>query len=145
MKKVVIIYWSGTGNTEEMAKAVAAGAGLDGVTVQLTSVDKASIEDVLSANAVAFGCPSMGDEVLEESEMEPFIQSLESKSLSGIPLALFGSYDWGDGQWMRDWMERMKKLGVVLVDDGLTVQSTPDDAGLAKCQELGAKLTAALA
>ncbi|SCM82428.1 Flavodoxin [uncultured Sporomusa sp.] len=145
MKKVVVIYWSGTGNTEEMAKAVAAGAGLDGVTVQLTSVDKASIEDVLSANAVALGCPSMGDEVLEESEMEPFVQSLEGQSLSGIPLALFGSYDWGDGQWMRDWMERMKKLGVVLVDDGLTVQSTPDDAGLAKCKELGAKLTSALA
>ncbi|BBB92148.1 MAG TPA: flavodoxin [Methylomusa anaerophila] len=143
MKKVSVIYWSGTGNTQKMAEAIAEGASLDGVAVSLISVDKASHEDVLNSNALALGCPSMGDEALEEEEMEPFIHSLEGENLAGKPLALFGSYDWGDGQWMRDWTERMKNQGAALVDNGLIIQSTPDDAGEAKCKELGAKLASA--
>lgn len=142
MKHVSIIYWSGTGNTQQMAVAVAEGAKVQGVEVTLKEVANASVEDVLNADAVALGCPSMGCEVLEEAEMEPFMESLESEDLTDKPMVLFGSYDWGDGQWMRDWMERMTKPGVKLVADGLTIQNTPDEEGLESCRELGNKLAA---
>lgn len=146
MKKISVIYWSGTGNTEEMAKAIAAGAGVDGVSVNLLSVDRASKDDVLKADAVALGCSAMGNEVLEEAEMEPFVASLEGENLSSIPLALFGSYDWGDGQWMREWADRMKEQGASLVEEeGLIIHNTPDEDGLELCKKLGAKLAAAIA
>lgn len=142
MKKLVIIFWSGTGNTEAMATAVSMGAKDAGVAVEIVSVDKASASMVRAADAVALGCPSMGVEVLEESEMEPFVASLTSEDVVGKAFALFGSYDWGDGQWMRDWQDRMRDLGANLVQDGLIVQNTPDEEGLAACQTLGACLVA---
>ena len=132
--KTAVIYWSGTGNTEAMAKAVAEGAG-----AELFSVSAFS-GDVADYDAVAFGCPAMGAENLEEGEFEPFFEGIESK-LSGKKVALFGSYDWGDGEWMREWAERVKKDGAVLVnDEGLIVNEAPDDAALADCKTLGAKL-----
>ncbi|SMC70784.1 flavodoxin [Sporomusa malonica] len=141
MKKIVVIYWSGTGNTEQMATAVADGAkNNDGVSVELIAVSNASKSNVLEADAVALGCPSMGDEVLEETEMEPFVKTLQAAELTGKPLALFGSYGWGEGQWMTDWVERMKGLGAVLVADGLIVQEVPNEEGLSLCKELGMKL-----
>ncbi len=143
MKKISIIYWSGTGNTEKMAEAVAQGAKLGGGEVKLLEVGQATLEDVLNADAVALGCPSMGNEVLEEDEMEPFVSSLEKASLSGKPFALFGSYDWGDGEWMRSWVERMKNCGVNLVADGLIVNNTPDEDGLQESSQLGQKLSEA--
>ena len=139
MKKVAVIYWSGTGNTEMMAKAVAEGAESDHSVVRLLSVDKASAEDVANADGVALGCPSMGAEVLEETEMEPFVASLE-KVVAGKPLVLFGSYDWGNGEWMKDWEERMKGYGANLAAEGLIVNLTPSDEDLHACKELGAKL-----
>ncbi|MDF2571045.1 MAG: Flavodoxin [Sporomusa sp.] len=146
MKKIAVIYWSGTGNTEQMAEAVAAGAkNNDGVSVELIAVNNASKKHVLEADAVALGCPSMGDEVLEETEMEPFVKSLQAAELAGKPLVLFGSYGWGEGQWMTDWVERMKGLGAVLVADGLIVQESPNAEGLSLCKELGAKLALASA
>jgi len=144
MKKISVIYWSGTGNTEQMAEAIAAGAALEGISVNLISVDKASKEDVLKSDAVALGCSAMGNEVLEEGEMEPFVTSLEGENLSSIPLALFGSYDWGDGQWMKDWAERMEEEGATLVEEGLIIQNAPDQEGLDLCRKLGAKLAAAI-
>ncbi|MDF2875799.1 MAG: Flavodoxin [Sporomusa sp.] len=144
MKKLAVIYWSGTGNTEQMAVAVADGAkNNDGVSVELIAVNNASKNTVLEADAIALGCPSMGDEVLEETEMEPFVTTLQAAELTGKPLALFGSYGWGDGQWMRDWEERMKGLGAQLVAGGLVVQENPDEQGLSLCKELGAKLAQA--
>ncbi len=143
MKNVSIIYWSGTGNTQKMAEAVAEGAKIDGITVSVIDVLEATKQDVLKADAVALGCPSMGSEELEEDEMEPFVQLLEREDLTGKPVALFGSYGWGDGQWMRDWMDRMLKLGVRLVDEGVTIQESPDEEGLAKCRKLGSKLVTA--
>lgn len=140
MKNITIIYWSATGNTEAMALAIAEGAKKAGGDAKLLEVARASKEDVLKADVVALGCPSMGAEELEEEDMEPFIQSLESEDLKGKPMILFGSYDWGDGQWMREWMERMAKLGVVLIDEGLILQNTPDEEGIQKCQEIGDKL-----
>ncbi|MBR3025296.1 MAG: flavodoxin domain-containing protein, partial [Oscillospiraceae bacterium] len=94
--KTAVIYWSGTGNTEAMAKAIAEGAGADIFTV---SEFGGSVSDY---DVIAFGCPAMGAEVLEEEEFEPFFTSVEG-SLSGKKVILFGSYGWGDGEWMRNW------------------------------------------
>ena len=112
MKKAVI-YWSGTGNTAAMASAIAAGMG-EGT--ELYSVDQFT-GDIADYDKIAFGCSAMGDEVLEEAEFDPFFTSIEGK-LGGKKVALFGSYGWGDGQWMRDWAERTTKAGANLYDDG---------------------------
>lgn len=132
--KTAVIYWSGTGNTEQMAGAVAEGAGAELFSVSDFSGDAADYD------RIAFGCPSMGDEVLEESEFEPFFASAEAK-LSGKKIALFGSYGWGDGQWMRDWVERAKSAGAEVVNgEGLIINDAPDADGLASCKALGEAL-----
>ncbi len=129
--KIAVIYWSGTGNTEMMAKAVAEGAGAELFTV---SEFKGSISDY---DKIAFGCPSMGAEVLEEDEFEPFFAGIEGE-LSGKSVALFGSYGWGDGEWMRNWAERVKGDGAVLFNnEGFTVNETPSDDDLANCKAFG--------
>ncbi|MDR1575363.1 MAG: flavodoxin [Treponema sp.] len=140
MKKVAVIYWSGTGNTETMAKQVAKGAEDAGAEVTLKPVSEAASDLVKEAAAVAFGCPAMGAEVLEENEMEPFVAGLSQAELGGKPVGLFGSYDWGDGQWMRDWAERMKGLGAVVDGEGLITQLVPSTEALDQCQELGKRL-----
>ena len=132
--KNAVIYWSGTGNTEMMAKAIAEGAGADLFTVSEFS------GNVADYDRIAFGCEAMGAEVLEEDEFEPFFSSIEG-SLSGKTVALFGSYGWGDGEWMRNWEERVKTDGAVLFgDEGLIVNETPSDDDLAKCREFGENL-----
>ncbi len=132
--KTAVIYWSGTGNTEAMAKAVAEGAEAELFAVSDFSGSAADYD------AFAFGCPAMGAENLEEGEFEPFFSGIEG-SLSGKRVALFGSYGWGDGEWMREWAERVKKDGAVLVnDEGLIVNEAPDDAALADCKKLGEQL-----
>jgi flavodoxin short chain len=140
VKNVVITFWSGTGNTEAMAESVAKGVGDAGGEAVLKPVSAASVDLVKGADALAFGCPAMGDEVLEESEMEPFIASLSASELGGKSLGLFGSYDWGDGLWMRNWVDRMKGLGANLAGDGIINQLEPDEAALTKCYELGKQL-----
>lgn len=133
MKKAVI-YWSGTGNTEAMAIAVAEGA-----EAELFSVSEFS-GDIAEYDAIAFGCPAMGAEVLEEDEFEPFFTAVEG-ALNGKKVALFGSYGWGDGEWMRNWVDRVKETGAVLIDEeGLMVNETPSDDDLAACREYGKKL-----
>ena len=132
--KTAVIYWSGTGNTEAMAKAVAEGAGVSAVTVSEFS------GDVSEYDALALGCPAMGAEELEDTEFEPFFSSIEGK-ISGKKLALFGSYDWGDGEWMRLQADRVKAAGAEIVDgEGLIANNTPDDDALAKCKALGEKI-----
>ncbi len=132
--KSAVIYWSGTGNTEQMAQAVAEGAG-----AELFNVSDFS-GDIASYDRLAFGCPAMGAEVLEEDEFEPFFASIE-ESLNGKTIALFGSYGWGDGEWMRNWEERVNSDEAVLVGgEGLIVNETPSDDDLAKCKELGETL-----
>lgn len=143
MKTLHIVYWSGTGNTAAMAEALAKGASQAGAEVLLQPVDQAKPETVAMADAMALGCPSMGAEVLEEGDMEPFVAALTARGLDGKPLALFGSYDWGDGQWMREWQERMVQAGARLVADGLIAQLAPDDQVLAACAALGAQLAQA--
>ncbi len=134
--KTAVIYWSGTGNTEAMAKAIAEGAG-----AELYAVSEFS-GDVAEYDAIAFGCSAMGDEVLEECEFEPFFADAETK-LSGKKVALFGSYGWGDGEWMRNWVERTRKTGAELVEEaGLMVNEAPSDADLETCKALGKALIA---
>ena len=125
MSKVGIIYWSSTGNTEAMAQAVEEGAKAAGADVEIMEVADADVVKALSFDVLAVGCPAMGDEELEDGEK----------------VALFGSYDWGDGEWMRTWCGRAKDAGAELVEDeGLICNNTPDDEGLAACRELGGKL-----
>lgn len=137
MSKMTVIYWSQTGNTEAMAKAIAQGAEAAGAEVKLLTVSEASEADVTGSDLVAFGCPAMGAEVLEEDEFEPFFTAVEGK-LSGKKTALFGSYGWGDGQWMRDWWDRAARDGAVLYGgEGLMINETPDDEGLERCRAFG--------
>ncbi|MDR3248315.1 MAG: flavodoxin [Treponema sp.] len=140
MKKVVIAYWSGTGNTEVMAKQVAKGVTDAGGEAVLKPVTETTAALVKEAAALAFGCPAMGAEVLEENEVEPFIGGLSSGEVGEKPLGLFGSYDWGDGQWMRDWADRMKALGAKVDGEGIIAHLAPDESDLAKCYELGKRL-----
>ncbi|MDO4340676.1 MAG: flavodoxin [Eubacteriales bacterium] len=138
--KAAVIYWSSTGNTEAMAQAVAEGAKNAGVEVDLMEVSDTSADAAAEYDVLALGCPAMGDEELEDGEFEPFFADLESK-LSGKKIALFGSYDWGDGEWMRSWYDRTKNAGAdMITEEGLIVNNTPDDEGLAACRDLGAKL-----
>ena len=140
MSKLAVIYWSGTGNTEAMAQAVAEGAREAGADVSLFSVSEISAAAAAGYDRLALGCPAMGAEVLEEGEFEPFFEELLG-SLSGKPVALFGSYGWGDGQWMRDWYDRAAAAGAVLQgSEGLICNKMPDDDGLAACRELGRTL-----
>ena len=133
--KAAVIYWSGTGNTEQMANAIAEAAGAELYSVSDFSGDSADYD------RIAFGCSAMGDEVLEESEFEPFFTAIEG-ALSGKTIALFGSYGWGDGEWMRNWEERVKNDGAVLLnDEGLIVNEAPSDEDLEKCKALGEALT----
>ncbi len=113
---ITVIYWSATGNTKEMADLIVQGLGDAEVSVK--EVGDATPDDVINADKVILGCPSMGVEVLEEDEMEPFVESIEDK-VAGKKLALFGSYDWGEGEWMTDWQARMEKAGAVMMADGL--------------------------
>lgn len=138
MSKTAVIYWTGTGNTEAMANAIAAGIG----EADVLSVSEADASAVAQYEKIAFGCPAMGDEVLEEGEFEPFFAEVEG-SLSGKKVALFGSYGWGDGQWMRDWADRLAASGAAACGEPLTVNEAPDEDGLAQCRALGAALAGA--
>ena len=138
MSKIAVIYWSMSGNTEAMANAIAEGARSAGAEVDLMQVSDAYAGQALSYPKLALGCPAMGAEVLEEAEFEPFFSQLEGR-LSGKSLALFGSYGWGDGQWMRDWVQRTEQAGAsVYQGQGLIVNETPDDDALAQCRDFGA-------
>jgi flavodoxin short chain len=139
VSKVNIIYWSGTGNTESMAKLIAEGAKEKGAEVKLLNVSDAKDEDIKEADVVVLGSPSMGSEVIEESEMEPFVESI-SPIISGKKVALFGSYGWGDGEWMRNWVSQMDDSGANLVNDGLIVQEAPEGSYVEDCKNFGREL-----
>ena len=142
MDKVIVAYWSQTGNTAAMAAAIGEGITEAGKEAVVTDISSVSMDDLQAASAFALGCPAMGAEVLEEGEMEPFVTEVEAFA-SGKKIGLFGSYGWGDGQWMRDWEERMTAAGAtVLNGEGLICQETPDDDALVKCKELGKTLAA---
>lgn len=124
MEKILVVYWSGTGNTEIMAEKIKEGILSTGKNVDLKTVDRINPKDVSSYDKIAFGCPSMGVEILEEDEFEPFFESVES-DLNGKKVLLFGSYGWGNGEWMEEWVSRTEDLGAILLDQGLIINSTP--------------------
>ena len=142
MSKVAIVFWSQTGNTEQMANAIADGIREGGMEVDVLNVADTTPADAVKYAKIALGCPAMGAEVLEETEFDPFFTELESK-ISGLKVALFGSYGWGDGQWMRDWVERAQGDGAqVFGGEGLICNEAPDDDVQAACRKLGADLAA---
>lgn len=140
MSNIQVVFWSQSGNTEAMANAVADGIRKAGKEADVVFVSDASIDELKSAKVFALGCPAMGAEVLEEGEMEPFVSDLEM-SVSGKTIGLFGSYGWGDGQWMRDWVDRMTSAGATVVDgEGVICMGAPDADAKAQCEALGARL-----
>lgn len=139
MSKIAVVYWSGTGNTQAMAEAVVAGVqekGAEAALLYCSDFDAAAMDDY---DAVAFGCPSMGDEELEGGEFAPVFEACEPK-LKGKKIALFGSYGWGDGAWMRGWEDLCRKDGAVLAADFVICNGYPDDDTLEACKALGAAL-----
>ena len=139
MSKVAVVYWSGTGNTEAMAVQVAQSAKEAGAEVTLFQASMFSGDMVDRYDVLAFGCPSMGVEVLEEEEFAPMFEGCRPH-LSGKKIALFGSYGWGDGEWMRNWEADCSALGAVFVHDSVLCNEAPDDEGLAACAALGTAL-----
>ncbi|MBS4785591.1 MAG: flavodoxin [Clostridiales bacterium] len=139
MSKVAVVYWSGTGNTEIMAQKVLEGARAAGAEAALFTAGEFSADKMDDFDAVAFGCPAMGAEQLEEGEFEPMFNACESK-LSGKKIALFGSYDWGDGEWMRTWDETCRGDGAVMACDFVICHETPDAEAEAACVALGKAL-----
>ncbi len=139
MSKVAVVYWSGTGNTEAMAAQVAAGAKEAGAEVDLLTASEFDAGKMDEYDAVAFGCPSMGTEQLEEDEFEPMFSACEPK-LNGKKIALFGSYGWGDGEWMRTWEDTCRSDGAVLACESVICNEAPDDEANAACMALGKAL-----
>ena len=139
MSKAAVIFWSQTGNTEQMASAIAEGIREGGMECDLLNVADTNPTDAAAYAKIALGCPAMGAEVLEETEFDPFFTDLESK-LSGRKVALFGSYGWGGGEWMNTWEDDCKSLGANLIFDSIICNDAPDDEALAKCEELGKAL-----
>jgi len=139
MNKIAVVYWSGTGNTETMANMVAEGARLAGCQVNLFTAAEFSAEKAKTYDSIAFGCPSMGAEQLEESEFEPMFAEVKP-NLGGKKIALFGSYGWGDGEWMRNWEDYCNNAGFNLVCPCVIANEYPDDQASELCKELGAAL-----
>ena len=142
MNEIIVAYWSQTGNTEAMANAVGEGIEAAGKKALVTEISGVSMDDLKNTSVFAMGCPAIGAEVLEEAEMEPFVMEVEGFA-SGKNIGLFGSYGWGDGEWMRSWVERMTAAGAVVVGgEGVICQETPDEEALESCRALGKALAA---
>lgn len=137
MSDIYVVYWSGTGNTKEMAEAVGVGIKEAGGNAIVTDVFSINPERLKDAASFALGCPAMGAEELEEGEMEPFSAAVEGFS-SGKKIGLFGSYDWGDGEWMRLWEERMEQAGAsIVLGAGVIANNVPGEEELGACKALG--------
>ena len=141
MNNIAVIFWSMSGNTEAMAQAIAQGAREAGAQAEVLAVTDVTVDQALGYDKLALGCPAMGAEVLEETEFEPFFAALEGR-LGGKKVALFGSYGWGDGQWMRDWQLRTEGANANLYEEGLIINEAPDEDGLATCRSFGAGFAA---
>ena len=139
MSKVAVVYWSGTGNTQAMAEAVVSGAKDKGADVALYAVNEFDPSLVAGFDAIAFGCPAMGAEELEETEFEPVFAACDIKDKK---IALFGSYGWGDGEWMRTWEDRCREAGANLVCDSVICNDAPDDDAVLSCKKLGEAISA---
>lgn len=143
MKKIAVVYWSGTGNTEAMANAIVEELNNHEVEVSLIQASDFGKDQVEEYDAFAFGCPAMGSEELEDSEFEPMFEEVETE-LGNKPTVLFGSYEWAEGEWMSNWQERCEDKDINLVADGLIAYDNPDDEALESCKELAKKLAESL-
>lgn len=141
MSKIAVVYWSGTGNTEAMANAINIGAKEAGADVTLFEVTQITSDQAAGYEKLILGCSSMGAEVLEEIDFEPFFTDLEGK-ISGKKIALFGSYGWGDGEWMRDWQGRVERSGANLFEEGLIINDMPDAVGIESCEAFAKRFVA---
>ena len=141
MNKVAVVYWSGTGNTEAMATHVAEGAKAGGAQVSVVQAARFTPEQVDAFDAIAFGCPSMGAEELEDGEFAPMFEACGPK-LKGKRIALFGSYGWGDGEWMRNWEAQCGQLGARLACNSVICNEAPDEQAQQACAALGGALAA---
>ena len=139
MSKVAVVYWSSTGNTEAMANAVAEGAKENGAEVSVLTSAEFDSSQVDNYDAIAFGCPAMGAEELEDSEFLPMFEDCEPK-LKDKKIALFGSYGWGNGEWMRTWEESCTSDGAVLATESVICNDAPDDDAITSGKALGASL-----
>lgn len=137
--KTAVVFWSGTGNTEAMALSVAEGARSAGAEVDVLTCDKFNATMIDNYDSIAFGCPSMGAEQLEEEEFEPMFSACAPK-LGKKKIALFGSYGWGDGEWMRNWQEECESAGAVLTSQPVICNDAPDDEAISACEALGKSL-----
>ena len=137
--KTAIVFWSGTGNTEAMAQAVAEGAEASGAQVNVLTCDKFNESMIDDYDSIVFGCPSMGAEQLEEDEFDPMFSACVPK-LGGKKIALFGSYGWGDGEWMRNWQDECESADAVLTSEPVICNDAPDDEAVAACKALGKSL-----
>ena len=143
MSSVKVVYWTGSGNTQAMADAVANGINGAGGQAEVTTFDAITPDQAAAESVIAFGCPAMGAEVLEEGTVEPFMAEYETKC-SGKKVALFGSYGWGDGQWMRDWQDRLVAGGATIIGgEGVIANNAPDDTAVAALEDLGRALAQA--
>ena len=140
MSKVAVVYWTGTGNTEAMANAVAKGAGESGAETTLFPASDFDSAKASEFDAIAFGCPAMGAEVLEESEFQPMWDSVKTE-VASKKIGLFGSYGWGSGEWMDSWADDASAAGITLSIDPVIANEAPDDAAIASCEALGAALS----
>ena len=142
MDMIIIAYWTQTGNTKAMAEAVGEGVEISGKKADVRHISEVSMDSLREAQVFAMGCPAMGAEVLEEGEMEPFVMEVEGFA-QGKRIGLFGSYGWGDGQWMREWCSRCEAAGANLYDEaGLIANDSPNEEAREACRELGRKLAA---
>lgn len=139
MSKVAVVFWSATGNTEAMADAVVSGAEKAGAEVSKFTSAEFGPADAAGFDGIAFGCPAMGAEVLEEDEFQPMWDDVKTK-VRDKKVGLFGSYGWGGGEWMNSWAEDAKLSGVALAADPVIANEAPDDEAVAACEALGAAL-----
>lgn len=139
MKKTAVIYWSGTGNTEAMANAVLEGMKAAGAEATLLTPDQVDASALSDYDAIAFGCPAMGDETLEEMDFEPMFSACKGR-LAGKSVALFGSYGWGSGDWMRSWEKDCDESNIGLTVPSVICCEAPDETALEACRVLGRKL-----
>lgn len=138
MEKIILIYWSGTGNTEAMAKKILEGLNSEGGTAKMVPVFEIDAKEALTYDKLVLGSPAMGLETLEQEEFEPFFEEIEDK-LKGKKIALFGSYGWGEGEWMKNWEERILYSGATLFEEGLAVDSTPSNEEENECFNFGTR------
>ncbi len=139
MNKIAVIYWTMTGNTQLMAEEIVNGVKGKGAEADIFQVSEFDLKNLDSYQAIALGCPSMGVEVLEESEFQPFFDDIKTK-LSGKKVSLFGSYDWGDGEWMRNWEAECLANNIELIGEPVICKLSPDEEAVIECQALGADL-----